>query len=655
MKKNHTRLLFITRNQISLILIALLFCSIITSAAIRQPVIPQPNQPLNSPPNKPDNPSPTNEAVNISISTQFYWEGSDPDPSDNITYDVYFENNTPPTLLIASLNESTFNPGTLQYNTTYYWKVIANDSEDTTEGDLWSFTTEKEPNQPPYEPFCLNPLPGEMNTDLDEILIWIGGDPDADIVFYDIYLGTTTTPPLVASDVLLSLYIPETLEYNTTYFWKIIADDGQSTTESQVWNFTTKPQPNNPPNEPCNPTPEDAAFNISIHTTLDWTCNDQDNDTVSFNLVYDTTSPPTQYEIDGLTTSSYNPGVLFYNTTYYWTITAIDEHQAQTQGPIWSFTTEQQPNNPPYIPNNPHPSDHETNVSIHSTLSWTGGDSDLNDTVTYDVYFGRDFGGIVIYTKISANQSDTFIQLDSLDYNTTYQWMIVAWDDHHSYTGSDWWYFTTEQEPNTPPAAPSNPIPNDNQTNISVQTNLNWTCSDPDSNDTLTYDIYFGTIYSQEKIASNQTTPSYDLPHLLYGKQYYWRIIAWDNHHTSTNGPLWTFTTQSDTQAPIVEITSPGKGFLYINLRDIIVMKIPFISTIVLGKIDVTIDATDSQSGVNKVEFYIDDELQSTDTTAPFTWSWTERGLFLPYTIKVTAYDNAGNTQSDQIKLWKIF
>jgi hypothetical protein len=45
-------------------------------------------------------------------------------------------------------------------------------------------------------------------------------------------------------------------------------------------------------------------------------------------------------------------------------------------------------NNPPNTSSNPSPPDTATNQSIYADLSWTGGDPDSRDTVTYDVYFG---------------------------------------------------------------------------------------------------------------------------------------------------------------------------------------------------------------------------------------------------------------------------
>ena len=45
-------------------------------------------------------------------------------------------------------------------------------------------------------------------------------------------------------------------------------------------------------------------------------------------------------------------------------------------------------NLPPNQPSSPNPANGATNVPINSDLSWTGGDPNPGDTVTYDVYFG---------------------------------------------------------------------------------------------------------------------------------------------------------------------------------------------------------------------------------------------------------------------------
>ena len=105
-----------------------------------------------------------------------------------------------------------------------------------------------------------------------------------------------------------------------------------------------------------------------------------------------------------------------------------------------------------------------------------------------------------------------------------------------------------------------------------------------------------------------------------------------------------------DEEPPIVQITSPEKDFLYLMNHKIL----PFITTVIIGKIDVYVDAIDYIYGIHKVEFYIDGELKYSDTAEPYDWTWDER-LFFKHTINVTAYDNAGNSASDEIMVRKFF
>ena len=66
-----------------------------------------------------------------------------------------------------------------------------------------------------------------------------------------------------------------------------------------------------------------------------------------------------------------------------------------------SFTAA--PNLPPYTPSNPSPPDGAMYVDPDADLSWTGGDPNPGDTVTYDVYFGTSSPP----PKIVTNQTDT--------------------------------------------------------------------------------------------------------------------------------------------------------------------------------------------------------------------------------------------------------
>jgi hypothetical protein len=136
---------------------------------------------------------------------------------------------------------------------------------------------------------------------------------------------------------------------------------------------------------------------------------------------------------------------------------------------------------------------------------------------------------------------------------------------------------------------------------------------------TRTYDIYFGTNTSPQQIVNNQTTSTYQPWTLLENTTYYWKIIAWDNHGASTSSSIWNFTTEylGDITPPVVQITKPEKA-IYIKNDKVL----PFITPLVFFAIDVQVTASDDESGVALVEFYLDDSLKANDTTAiQLTWS----------------------------------
>ena len=95
-------------------------------------------------------------------------------------------------------------------------------------------------SEPPYEPTDPSPEDGAINVTIDAILSWTGGDPDGDPVTYDIYFGTTSPPEKIEGNQTETTYDPGTLDYETTYYWKIIAwDDSGESTEGAIWEFTT--------------------------------------------------------------------------------------------------------------------------------------------------------------------------------------------------------------------------------------------------------------------------------------------------------------------------------------------------------------------------------------------------------------------------------
>ncbi len=190
-------------------------------------------------------------------------------------------------------------------------------------------------NLPPNTPS--NPVPADGTGDVptNQALAWRGGDPDGEAVTYTIAFGASNPPPVVASDVVITSYTPGPLNSDTTYYWRITATDGLSETIGPVWSFTTLDNP--PPNMPANPVPPDGAGDVATDQVLSWQGGDPYGEPVTYTIAFGASNPPPVIASNVIVTS-YDPGLLNPDTTYYWRITATDG-LSETIGPVWSFTT----------------------------------------------------------------------------------------------------------------------------------------------------------------------------------------------------------------------------------------------------------------------------------------------------------------------------
>jgi len=95
-------------------------------------------------------------------------------------------------------------------------------------------------NAPPYIPYDPVPSDGEKDVIVGTDLSWKGGDPDGDFVKYDVYFGKNIPPPKKSENQSLLEYDPGILEYDTTYYWKVVAwDEHGLKAEGPIWDFTT--------------------------------------------------------------------------------------------------------------------------------------------------------------------------------------------------------------------------------------------------------------------------------------------------------------------------------------------------------------------------------------------------------------------------------
>jgi hypothetical protein len=123
---------------------------------------------------------------------------------------------------------------------TYYWRVMATSScGDGSWSAVWRFTIECAPATPSGP----SPAAGASGVSINANLDWANA---AGATSYDVYFGTSTTPPFVAN-VAMSSYDLPTLSASTIYYWKIVAKNACGNTSGPVWRFQTGAGANNPP------------------------------------------------------------------------------------------------------------------------------------------------------------------------------------------------------------------------------------------------------------------------------------------------------------------------------------------------------------------------------------------------------------------------
>ena len=505
---------------------------------------------------KATNVSPANGATNIAKNATLSWTAG---PGAG-SHDVYFGTASPGTFQINQTG-TAFNPGQLEFNTTYYWRIDEVNGPNTVTGDVWSFITVSGQAKTP------DPNNSAANVAFDKILRWTAGPGAAS---HDVYFGTTLSDvnnanrllgdlngngtvdrndmsllaeywlldpagsepyagvdddnivdffdyAMLAQDWMNSAgpvfkgnqdansFNPGTLPFNTSYYWRIDEVNGPDTAKGAIWSFTTQS------GKAFSPSPANSASNVATNTTLSWTSG---AGATSHNVYFGTANPPpSQGNQSG---TSFNPGTLAASTIYYWRIDEVGGSGTVT-GDLWSFTTQ---SGKAY---NPSPANSASNVATNATLSWTASAG----AISHDVYFGTTSPG-----TFRINQAGTTYSPGTLANSTTYYWRIDEVGGSGTITG-DVWSFTTVPL-STTPVYPYLTWRND-PTNSAV---VNWW------NPTATGDSFvdYGLTNSYGSTATVATVTNFhhvELTGLTPSTQYHYRVRSSDG----TIGSDMTFTT----------------------------------------------------------------------------------------------------------------
>ncbi|MHC4570122.1 MAG: hypothetical protein ACYTE3_30735, partial [Planctomycetota bacterium] len=187
----------------------------------------------------------------------------------------------------------------------------------------WYLTAGDVPNPPAANP---NPADGAIDADVAS-LEWAETFGAAT---YKVYLSTDAT--IDDADLIgetdLELQVV-TLDPGTSYYWRVDAVDADGVAvEGPVWSLSTLPL------EAHFPSPADGASN-AVSLELSWTPG---KDAIMHDVYYGT-DPAALPEVSKMQMgTTYDPGPLDPDTTYYWRVDEFTPAGTIT-GPVWSFST----------------------------------------------------------------------------------------------------------------------------------------------------------------------------------------------------------------------------------------------------------------------------------------------------------------------------
>ena len=319
--------------------------------------------------------------------------------------------------------------------------------------------------------------------------------------------------------------------------------------------------------------PEDGATDVIVEKIMNWTISEMDID------VSITNNEASQYNghlhvyVTEVNSTWYNDK--FGNPyTFEFKNYAFNEDKTLSAGATWDDSIGWDGLD---YTNGTHNFEHITqdNIMVIAAVFDEDNADYVDETAGFRTGIGTDpkkfnifFGNITPPPNVMENVSLTsFVSMEGyLEFNTTYYWKIDVWDGLDNPTYGDIWNFTTRG--NSPPNESRIPIPPDNYTGIRINTNLSWTCEDPDGDDIL-YDVYLSEGESNPMlVAEDLNVTVYDpVGSLKFDTAYVWKVVAKDEYHLykpdwiyNTTGPNWTFVTEPNEAPYPASNPFPGNG-----------------------------------------------------------------------------------------------
>ncbi|MEM1134488.1 MAG: FISUMP domain-containing protein [Bacteroidota bacterium] len=503
-------------------------------------------------------------------------------------------------------------------------------------------------NLPPQKPILQTPTFIQKDVAYPVRFEWNNVvDPDGDLLEYEIYIDTLSSPiQKVAQQLKNNFFETDLLKPNTTYYWKVRARDiYNEVTDSEVWSFTTRAIiGNTAPSSPQLLLPQLESQDVSVNPTLfTWeAANDGEGDPIAYNF-YISKQPEIQIlQGKDLSIPQFSISNLETGTTYYWKVIAKDGRGGFVESQIFSFKTI---NRPPSAPKLLTPNNQNSNVLREQKLTWGRSIDPDGDQVTYTLYVGRSVDNLRIFTE-TIERSYDFGNFQSPG-NTTYYWQVIAKDRKGGETASEIWSFRTISKDIRERAFLTSPV--DNATINTQNQTFQWDRpSGFSTNSIFTYDLYLKDRTNSTLIANDIPNTNYTLSgtqfQLRANRSYTWQVVAKlkVSNTFSISVPSTEFTFQTENSLPSIPfLLSPGNN----------AANLPYMVTLEWDK------STDPDRDILSYIVYLDtntDPVTQVNASQDTTYYATSLIPNTTYYWKVIARDIHGGTTSSEVRNFTI-
>lgn len=174
------------------------------------------------------------------------------------------------------------------------------------------------------------------------------------------------------------------------------------------------------------------------------------------------------------------------------------------------------------------------------TFNWNAATDPDNDAVRYKLTIAKDraLTDIVEQRTVASTSVDITLQKA-----VAYYWRVIPVDSEDNEgptTATQAFYTAGTGVSNYAPFTAALVSPN-NDSNVDAGTvNLSWTGGDTNTNDVLTYELYFGEDVDPPLTVDNLSSETSDVT-VVSGKTYYWKINTLDGSGAKTIGQIWKF------------------------------------------------------------------------------------------------------------------